>query len=62
MGVIIAGDFKVVHIKRYFVLNVFVLMRFHCIYILKLSWYIEREKERKEKREQRGACVMRGRK
>ena len=24
------------------------------IHILKLSWYIEREKERKEKREQRG--------
>ena len=31
MGVIIPGDFKVVHIKRYFVLNVFVLTRFHCI-------------------------------
>ena len=32
MGVIIPGDFKVVHIKRYFALNVFVLTRFHCIY------------------------------
>ena len=31
MGVIIPGDFKVVHIKRYFALNVFVLTRFHCI-------------------------------
>ena len=31
MDVIIPGDFKVVHIKRYFALNVFVLMRFHCI-------------------------------
>ena len=30
MGVIIPGDFKVVHIKRYFALNVFVLTRFHC--------------------------------
>ena len=26
-------DFKVVHIKRYFALNVFVLTRFHCIII-----------------------------
>ena len=25
-------DFKVVHIKRYFALNVFVLTRFHCTY------------------------------
>ena len=33
MGVIIPGDFKVVHIKKYFALNVFVLMRFHCTYI-----------------------------
>ena len=32
MGVIIPGDFKVAHIKRYFALNVFVLTRFHCIY------------------------------
>ena len=32
MGVIIPGDFKVVHIKRYFTLNVFVLTRFHCTY------------------------------
>ena len=32
MGVIIPGDFKVVHIKRYFALNVFVLTRFHCNY------------------------------
>ena len=31
MGVIIPGDFKVVHIKRFFALNVFVLTRFHCI-------------------------------
>ena len=31
MGVIIPGDFKVVHIKRDFALNVFVLTRFHCI-------------------------------
>ena len=31
MGVIIPGDFKVVHIKRYFALNVFVLTRFHFI-------------------------------
>ena len=31
MGVIIPGDFKVVHIKRNFALNVFVLTRFHCI-------------------------------
>ena len=31
MGVIIPGDFKVVRIKRYFALNVFVLTRFHCI-------------------------------
>ena len=32
MGVIIPGDFKVVHIKRYFAfVNVFVLTRFHCI-------------------------------
>ena len=31
MGVIIPGDFKVVRIKRYFTLNVFVLTRFHCI-------------------------------
>ena len=30
MCVIIPGDFKVVHIKRFFALNVFVLMRFHC--------------------------------
>ena len=30
MGVILPGDFKVVHIKRYFALNVFVLTRFHC--------------------------------
>ena len=30
MGVVIHGGFKVVHIKRYFTLNVFVLMRFHC--------------------------------
>ena len=30
MSVIIPGDFKVVHIKRYFALNVFVLTRFHC--------------------------------
>ena len=30
MGVIIPGDFKVVHIKRDFALNVFVLTRFHC--------------------------------
>ena len=30
MGVIVPGDFKVVHIKRYFALNVFVLTRFHC--------------------------------
>ena len=30
MGVIIPGDFKVVHTKRYFALNVFVLTRFHC--------------------------------
>ena len=30
MGVIIPGDFKVVYIKRYFTLNGFVLMRFHC--------------------------------
>ena len=30
MGVIIPGDFKVVHIKWYFALNVFVLTRFHC--------------------------------
>ena len=32
MGVIIPGDFKVVHIKRYFALNVFVLTRFHYSY------------------------------
>ena len=31
MGVIIPGDFKVVHIKRDFALNVFVLTKFHCI-------------------------------
>ena len=31
MGVTIPGDFKVVHTKRYFALNVFVLTRFHCI-------------------------------
>ena len=31
MGVIIPGDFKVVHIKRDFTLNVFVLTKFHCI-------------------------------
>ena len=30
MGVITPGDFKVVHIKRYFALNVFILTRFHC--------------------------------
>ena len=30
MDVLIPGDFKVVHIKRYFALNVFVLTRFHC--------------------------------
>ena len=30
MDVIIPGDFKVVHIKRNFALNVFVLTRFHC--------------------------------
>ena len=30
MGAIIRGDFKVVHIKRYFALNVFILTRFHC--------------------------------
>ena len=34
MGVIIPGDFKVVHIKRDFALNVFVLTRFHCTHIL----------------------------
>ena len=34
MGVIISGDFKVVHIKRFFALNVFVLTRFHCSYIV----------------------------
>ena len=34
MGVIIPGDFKVVHIKRYFALNVFLLTRFHCISLL----------------------------
>ena len=34
MGVIIPGDFKVVHIKRYFTLNVFVLTRFHCNVLL----------------------------
>ena len=30
MGVIVPGDFIVVHIKRDFALNVFVLTRFHC--------------------------------
>ena len=30
MGVMIPGDIKVVHINRYFDLNVFVLTRFHC--------------------------------
>ena len=30
MCVIMPGDFKVVHIKRFFALNVFVLTRFHC--------------------------------
>ena len=30
MGVIIPGDFKVVHTKRYYALNVFVIRRFHC--------------------------------
>ena len=30
MGVIIPGEFKVVHTKRYFALNVFALTRFHC--------------------------------
>ena len=35
MGVIIPGDFKVVHIKRDFALNVFVLTRFHCTHIAK---------------------------
>ena len=29
MGVIVPGDFKVVRIKSYFALNVFVLTRFH---------------------------------
>ena len=29
-SVIIPGAFKVVHIKRYFALNLFVLTRFHC--------------------------------
>ena len=37
MGVIIPGDSKVVHIKRYFALNVFVLMRFYCRYSLTSS-------------------------
>ena len=32
MGVVIPGDFKVVHSKRFFALNVFVLMRFHCTF------------------------------
>ena len=34
MGVIIHGDLKVVHIKRYFALNVFVLTRFHCMILI----------------------------
>ena len=34
MGVIVPGDFKVVHIKRDFALNVFVLTRFHCMSIV----------------------------
>ena len=33
MGVIVPGDFKVVHIKRDFALNVFILTRFHCMCI-----------------------------
>ena len=33
MDVIIPGNFKVVHIKTNFGLNVFVLTRFHCIYM-----------------------------
>ena len=33
MGVIIPGDFKVVHIKRNFALNMYVLTRFHCTYV-----------------------------
>ena len=32
MGVIIPGDFKVAHIKRYFAFNVFVLTMFRCSY------------------------------
>ena len=40
MGVIIPGDFKVVHIKRYFAVNVFILTRFHCIHTIPLHWGI----------------------
>ena len=42
MGVLIPVDFKAVHIKRYFALNVFVLTRFHCIQLscLLYSTYI----------------------
>ena len=35
MGVIIPADIKVVHIKRYFALNVFILTRFHCMLSLR---------------------------
>ena len=41
MGVIIPGDFKVVHIKRYFALNVFVLTRFHCTVELLNNGHLE---------------------
>ena len=41
MGVIIAGDFKVVHVKRDFALNVFVLTRF---IITKYMWQMWEER------------------
>ena len=50
MCVIIPGDFKVVHIKRFFALNVFVLTRFHCTVILcGLSSGVTRVTEKKMK-------------
>ena len=36
ISVIVCGDFKVVCIKQYFALTVFILTRFYCIHIIRL--------------------------